>query len=135
MPRKIPNGKKQLLVLIDSKIVKELWEIIKMKYPESTYGALSLEVQDALANWIAQHKAQIHTKSMNPKTPKNHEIAKEIIDYLRSCGFELQVNLKVLRQTIAKLRGNDERTIKKWIKFLEENGFIKKLNQQVYEIL
>lgn len=129
------SEKVQLKVYVDKRIMKQLWDLIKRKYPDSTYGALSTEVQNAIVSWIEQHNTTLHTESVNPSYPKSHQYASEIIQYLKSKGYLNQVDAKALRDAIIRFRGSDPRTIKKWIKFMLDNGFIKRLNIYVYEIL
>ncbi|MEM2363649.1 MAG: hypothetical protein QXQ20_08170 [Candidatus Nezhaarchaeales archaeon] len=57
MPR-VPKGKVQLSVLISEDLYKRLWDHIKNKYSGSTYGLLSIEVQNAIAHWLAEQEAQ-----------------------------------------------------------------------------
>jgi len=123
-----------LKVYLSKDVVENLWRIIRQKY-KKPYGALSLEVEQAIVNWIKLHDTQIHTKPTNPLIPKAHQYASDIIQYLKRQGFVNQVSLRELRKAIIALRGSDYRTIRKWIRFLVENGFIKQLNYYLYEIL
>ena len=134
MPR-VPKGKKILYVYLDKNVYKQLWDLIRRKYPDSTYGALSVEVEHAIVSWIHQHNTTLHTESVNPRPAKSHQYAQEIMQYLRLQGYTQAVDSRMLRETISKIRGSDERTIRKWIKFLLENGFIKRLNPYIYEIV
>jgi len=133
------NRKVQLKVYLDKDLVDKLWVLIKKKY-ERTYGALSSEVQDALAHWIQMHEEDIcaHTnshKKINPALPRSHRDAREIIDWLRDRGFFLQVSVSTLRKAIENTRGSDERTIRKWINFLVKNGYLKWISNRTLEIL
>jgi len=133
------NNKVQLKVYIDREIERKLREIIKRKY-ERFYGALSSEVQDALAHWIQMHEEDggAHTnshKKINPSLPRSHRDAREIIDWLRDKGFFLQVSVDALRKAIENTRGSDERTIRKWTKFLVKNGYLKWISDRTLEIL
>jgi len=131
--------KVQLKVYVDSKIVEKLWDLIKKKY-ERTYGALSCEVQDALAAWIQSHEEtlELHTnthKKINPHLPRSHREAREIIEWLKDRGFFLQVSINNLKKAIENTRGSDPRTIKKWIKFLVDNGYMKWISHRILEIV
>lgn len=127
--------KAQLKVYIDKKLLEELWNHIKTAYPRSTYGALSSEVQQAIAAWLKTKHTQIHTNPMNPGTPRVHQICTQIIQTLKTQGFINQVDKRTLSTTISEIRGSDERTITKWIKILVKNGYIKILNPNLYELL
>lgn len=131
--------KVQLKVYLDKRLVDDLWDLIEKKY-KKTYGALSSEVQDALAHWISEHQEtlELHTnthKVINPSLPGSHRQARQIIDYLREQGFHLQCKDKDLQKAIINTRGSDSRTIKKWMLFLVDNGYMKWITHRTLEIL
>lgn len=129
------DEKVQIKVYIERNVRDALWDIIKQKYPESTYGALSEEVQSAIVSWINQHTATITQKRANPTVPRSHAIARGIMFSLKEKGFTTQCSYQDLRKAIEQTRGMDDRTVHKWIKFLLSNKFIKQLRTYVYEIL
>lgn len=128
------TDKVQLKVYIEKRINDALWKLIRAKY-HSTYGALSEEVQSAIVHWLNQHEATITQKRTNPSMPRAHRIAQDIIFCLKDWGFTTQCAYRDLRKAIEKTRGMDIRTVRKWIKFLVRNGYIKQLRTYVYEIL
>jgi len=132
---KIPEGKKGLFVCIDERVLDELQEYIKRTYEGSTYGALSIEVQNAIAEYLRVKHAQIRTKFLNPKTPMIHLICRDIIHKLKVLGMVNQVSSRLLAQVIGETRGADERTIRKWMSLLEKNGYIKNIGTYTWEIL
>ena len=112
-----------------------LREYIKQVYSGSIHGALSIEVQNAIAEYLRIKHAQIHTRPLNPRTPTVHRICREIVQYLKDQGFINQVSTRVLTKTVGEVRGTDKRTVWKWIKQLEENGYIKSIGTYTWEIL
>ena len=126
--------KVQLKVYVDEGIRDALRSLVKRKYP-STYGALSEEVQCALIHWIHENEATITQKLTNPTTPKSHQAAQQIMFHLKEKGFTTQCSYKDLRKSIESVRGMDIRTVRKWLKFLGRNGYIKQLRTYIYEIL
>ena len=136
---KIPEGRKGFYVIIDELVYDSLINLIKKKYT-SLHGAISAEVQDALAHWISEHEEtlELHTnthKLINPSLPRSHKDAREIIDWLKEHGFCLQCKDKDLRKAISHVRGSDPRTIKKWMLFLVDNGYMKWITHRSLEIL
>ena len=134
MPRP-PLGKKGIYVYIDGVVFKKLWEYISEIYEESTYGALSTEVQNAVVEYLRLKNAQIHTRPLNPRTPTVHRICSEIIHRLKEEGFINQVSTRVLNKVIGEVRGTDERTLRKWLMELDKNGYIKSIGTYTWEIL
>jgi len=133
------TDKVQLKVYLPKKLVENLWILIKKKYSKP-YGALSAEVQNAIAHWLNEHEEtlDLHTnthKVLNPNFPRSHLLAKQIIDTLRDKGFIDQCSIKDLKKVIINLRGFDPRTVKKWINFLVDNGYLKWLTHRTLEIL
>jgi len=55
---------------------------------------------------------------------RNHLRARAIIERLRARGFVYEVSNSFLIEAIKVERGGDPRTIKKWIDFLVENGYL-----------
>jgi len=128
------SDKIKLQVWVKKEVVEELWGIIKQKYTRP-HGALSLEVEHALVDWIRKHHAQIHTRPINPSIPRSHQIASDIVQYLKRKGYVNQASLGALKEAVIAIRGSDPRTIRKWIQFLVDNGFIKPLGTYLFEIL
>lgn len=125
-----------IYVRIEKEIRDKLYALIHSKYPESSYGALSLEVQEAINNWILGHEhTTLHTKPLNPSLPRVHLNCQEIMGLVRETGHQTQVSFTTLRKIIINLRGNDSRTIEKWIKTLLQEGYLKRLNYNVFEIV
>lgn len=104
-------------------------------YEGSTYGALSVEVQNAIAEYLKIKHAQIHTKYLNPRTPVVHRVCQEIIHKLKEEGLINQVSSRVLAHAIGETRGTDKRTIRKWMRELEKNGYLKSIGTYTWEIL
>jgi len=137
----LPKGKAYLCVLIDEKVVRDLRKLVKMKY-NTMHGGLSWEVEQALRNWLAAHTQSTHVSAMrvNPQ-PKTLLVWEQVKAYLRRrfgyAGFMtgVQIVSDHLIQAIAAVRGDDERTIKKWIKKFQEGKLIKQISFKVYEVI
>jgi len=127
--------KRRLVARIDEEIWFKLQEYIKQAYSGSVYGALSIEVQNALAEYLRVKHAQIHTKPLNPTIPKIHQACACMVQKLKDEGFINQVSRQVLSGVIAEVRGADERTVTKWTKILVKNGYLKIIGTYTYEIL
>lgn len=130
-----PSGKKGVYVYLDDAVYVNLWQYIKQMYKKSTYGALSAEVQNAVVEYLRIKHAQIHTRPLNPKTPTVHKICREIVQSLKDEGFINQVSSRVLTKVIGEIRGTDKRTVRKWIRQLKVNGYIKSVGTYTWEIL
>jgi len=132
-------GKKRLHVYLDPDIHDKLVNLIRKKF-HKLHGALSMEVQDALAHWISEHEESLdfHTNShklINPMLPRDHIRARGIIDELKGKGFTLQCSRKDLWRAIENVRGSDERTLIKWTKFLIDHGYMKWISHRILEIV
>ena len=127
--------KRGLFVRIDERVLDGLQEYIKEVYEGSSYGALSIEVQNAIAEYLRLKHTQIHTKYLNPKTPVVHRVCRQIIHRLKEAGLINQVSSRVLTKVIGEVRGTDKRTTRKWMKQLEKNGYIKSIGTYTWEIL
>jgi len=138
MPR-LPKDKVGFYVYLNRAVMDEFLNMIKAKY-DKTWGALSIEVQEAIVSRISEYKSTVdaHTKTthkINPPIPKSHLQAREIIDELQRMGYILQCSRKELRKAIEATRGTDLRTINKWMRFLVEHGYLKMMNPNIFEIL
>jgi len=136
---KVPEGKVGVYVYLDAEIHQKLMELIRKKFTK-LHGALSAEVNDALAHWILEHQEtlDLHTnthKPINPSLSKSHLYARQIIGWLKDHGFFLQCSIKDLTRAISYVRGSDPRTIKKWTEFLTSNGYMKWITHRSLEIL
>ncbi len=132
---KIPKGKKRLEVLIDEETYNKLMELIKIKY-QRTHGALSIEVNDALAHWLLEQSAVAHTKAhTNPGLPRLQQNLDMIIRKLKELGFFLQFTLSDWIKACSLTVGSDKRTWRKYLNYAIMFGRIKYLAGQVYEII
>ncbi len=136
---KVPPGKKRLGVYIDIDLYDKLVNLISKKFSK-LHGALSMEVQDALAHWISEHNESLdfHTNShklVNPMLPRDHIRAREIINDLKNKGFLLQCPRKDLWRSIENVRGSDMRTKIKWTKFVVDHGYMKWISHRILEIV
>ena len=130
-----PRGKHGIYAYIDLNVYNDLWEYIKEVYPDSTYGAFSTEIQNAIVEYLNIKHAQIHTIALNPRTPTVHKICREIVQAIKDQGFINQVSSRALSKIIAEIRGSDRRTIRKWIEQLNINGYIKHMGTYTWEVL
>ena len=136
---KIPEGKRGMFVYIDINVHDQLRNLIKKKFTKF-HGALSMEVQDAIAHWISEHEESLdfHTNShklVNPMFPRDHIRAREIVSDLKNKGFTLQCSRKDLWRAIENVRGSDKRTLIKWTKFVVDHGYLKWISHRILEIV
>ena len=136
---KVPPGKKRLGVYIDVDVYDKLVNLIGKKFSK-LHGALSMEVQDALAHWISEHDESLDLytnthKLVNPMFPRDHIRSREIMSDLKNKGFTLQCSRKDLWRAIGNVRGSDKRTLIKWTKFLVDNGYMKWITHRILEIV
>ena len=104
------------------------------------HGALSYEVQDALAHWVSEHEESLDFntnshKLVNPMLPRDHISARNIMSVLKDRGFTLQCSRKDLWRAIENVRGSDKRTKAKWTKFVVDNGYMKWISHRILEIV
>jgi hypothetical protein len=149
------NKKSALYVRISPEIDYKLRELIFKKYSKYEKGLLSHEVEEALKNWILLH-LQTHTQTQNLKlgvpnainptlentinpSLKVHKVWEQVRDYLlKNYYTELKPSQQIsephLRQAIKAVRGSDPRTVRKWMKLLEEFKLIKHIVGAIWEI-
>ena len=111
---------------------EKLWDYIKAKYPKSTYGALSLEVEEAVKDMLSISK---HTQTQTSVVLSPLETCGFIVDVLRANGIEKEVSLAMLKGVIHKVRGTDPRTVKKWIGLLCDHNYLKRKTYNIFEVL
>jgi len=132
---KVPEGKGMLQVYVDSVLKAKLWHFIREKYPKSTFGALSFEVEKALEHYLEAF--DLHTnahKYENPALPRSHKNAQKIICDLRNRGITKECTVDEVYKSISNVRGSDPRTQKTWLKFLTNHGYLKWRSNRVLEI-
>ena len=97
----------------------------------------------ALRHWIALHtnaQTDLDTKPMPNPTPKVQLVFAQIKEYLLSNHyFQLVPGQQVPRlhliKAIENVRGNDKRTVQKWLKSFHRNGLIKPVTSATWEIM
>lgn len=125
------------LVYIDKKIAQKFRILVIQKHGK-VKGALSQEVNDALANWIGAHTnvANMQSNEINPNF-KVYRIFQQVKEYLLEHYIiknSRQISDSLLRRAIAVVRGNDERTVRKWLKEFKKAGLIKPIAPGIWEI-
>jgi len=128
--KKIPEGKRELSVLISEKTYRMVAELAPKIYGKYR-GALSEAVEEALQDWIAAHTAA-HIKT-NPPPTIRERYNKVVAEIRKQYGFiPLKVPKKVMEQAIMKaFNVVDPRTIVKWLHTFYYMGFIKPLGVKV----
>lgn len=131
-----PVGKVKVGVYISSSLWREFRELVILKY-DCFHGSLSLEVEEALRNWLNLHtQKHVEVEPVNP-TPKAKRVWEQVKDYIRmKQGFiGRQITLELLREAISAIRGSDPRTISKWLREFERYHLIRHVAGHVWEIL
>jgi len=133
----LPKGKKGLYVYIDEELYKKLIEHIKSFYPgKSTYGLISIEVQQAIVHWLNEKQASTHThKQINPGIPKAQRNLDLIFQWLKARGYINQFSLSDWNLACANTVGSDPRTINKYLNLALKIGRAKHIIGNVYEIV
>jgi hypothetical protein len=143
--------KRPLHIWLSPEIDNKLRELIAKKYSRYEKGLLSHEIEEALKNWVLLHTQAQNLKLGVPndiKPPLNniinpslkvHRVWEQVRDYLlKNYYAELKPSQQILdvhlRQAIKAVRGSDPRTVKKWMKLLEEFKLIKHIVGAIWEI-
>jgi len=141
------NRKVQFNVRLDEKLIKRFKELIAAKYKAFQHGLVSYETEQAIRHWLALHTHahdDIAYKSNSFKTPnpppRVAEVWNMVKQYLLDNYYlELkpgqQINLAHLIQAIAAVRGNDKRTIRKWLETFHRFHLVKPISGQAWEVL
>ena len=66
--------------------------------------------------------------------PRTHKYCREIIGWLKNRypGYERFTVIQI-REAIMNVRGSDERTLRKWLRNLVRLGYLKPVNNRVFE--
>jgi hypothetical protein len=131
--------KKLLCVRIDAELDRRLRECIVSSYGSYKGGLLSFEVAQALQMYLATKRQQgTLVQVKNNPIPKVHVLKERVKAWLKEMrGYEIvyQVNKKHLIEAISALRGNDQRTILKWLKEFDRYKVIKWISPQLVEFV
>jgi len=99
------------------------------------YIYLDEEVYSLLLNFIKTVEIRTNAlKSVDPSLPRSHKTAQRIIDLLRERGYYKQVSIEEIYRAIEDIRGSDQRTKKKWLKFMVDHGYLKWRTHRILEI-
>jgi hypothetical protein len=140
---KLPKDKEMICVYIDKSLAAKLRDLVKMKY-EKFSGGLSKEVEDALRSWLAAHTSstQILASKANPQ-PRTARVWGDVRAYLTRkyskyypavlSGMTIPEGYIV--EAICALRGDDDRTVKKWLGKFEKYHLIKRIGPAAYEVV
>lgn len=120
-------------------IDKELWENFKelaLKKYGKFHGSLTAEVEMALRSWLNAHtKAhKLDVKNTVNPIPKVFVVYDKVKSYLKKEGIIYQTHVSKLYEAISVVRGNDKRTVRKWMEEFVKWGLIKEISSQIYEL-
>jgi hypothetical protein len=131
--------KRNVLVRIDESLLDRLWQYIKKTYPQSTYGALSLEVQKAIEHWLsgkgeAPDTAQTPPDRAGTHTPPSQLSTKimgeipvlkaEVLKYAKKGSQIPKSHLgNIIRQAVGIV---DHRAVNNRIEALVSIGFLRR---------
>ncbi len=132
---KISNLDVPIFVRLDEKTAVEL-----KKYISHNHIPMSFVINEAVKLYMGSHSYEPHTHKKGVyKGPISLGLY-NIIEEMKNRGYEKTIPLDVLEDIIRKVRGNDPRTVKNWIKSLKDIQFLKlkmhlRWNQEIYWIL
>lgn len=137
---KLPDGKSSLTVLLRQETLTNFRKFISQKYGKYKGGLLSLETELAIQSYLSEHKLDTNTYTTSVPNPlPNYQIVKEQVrEYLKTrFGYTqtFQINKNHLIQAIGAVRGQDNRTMRKWMKIFENNGVLKFLGTNQVELI
>jgi hypothetical protein len=159
---KIPKDKAALHVLINKEILKKFKELVRMKH-DNLRGTLSYEVEQALAHWLLEH-ARANSQATTPTTPAIQTIPPSQVSGLQLEARRLnpparyfkvwldvkryleermlydftkyrQVHIDDLKVAIGAVRGDERRTLNRWLETFEKYGVLKKISPKFYEVV
>jgi hypothetical protein len=123
----IENRKKDKVlfgIYITKKTYEKLCKFIQKKHKKNKkYGLITVEVENAIINWINQQNI-IKDNSVPPRIQRSYHSVKEILTDNYNCHF--YATKKQLINAIKTVKGSDKRTIKKWIELFERHKQIKR---------
>jgi len=138
----LPRGKVGIYVCIDEKLYREFRDLVRQKH-DKFRGALSYEVEEAIRHWVLLHTQNTHKTEMgkfNPE-PKVNRVFRQVKEYMiRRFGYIYlgsgsQFPRRHIVEAIAAVRGDDERTINKWMKRFIDAKLIKHIAGEVWEVI
>ena len=121
---------------------RELWAKFKRLALEkhgNFHGGLTAEVEEALRNWLSAHTKDTQNfeikNRVNPQ-PRVFSVYKNVKEYLKRQGIEYQCTLEKLVEAISFTRGNDRRTVRKWLNEFVKYKCVKEISTgRIYELL
>ena len=160
MPR-LPRDKVLMQVYVNKELLKKFRELVKIKH-DKFHGALSYEVEQALAHWLLEH-ARANSQATTPTTPiqtippsqvsglqlearrlnppaRYFKVWLDVKEYLQErllydftkCR---QVHIDDLKVAIGAVRGDERRTLNRWLETFEKYGILKKISPKFYEVV
>ena len=128
-------GKVQLNVYIDEDLRKRFYEFVRTKY-ERFHGAVSTEVQSAIAHWILQEGLAAHTNTrINPGMPRVQLKIEKVLQWLRDQGYINQFSVPDWEKAVINTVGGDARTVSKYLHLAKRIGKVKFYAGNVWEIV
>ncbi len=134
----------QFNVYIPRNVLEKFRNMIAMKHQSFRRGLLSTEVKEALLSWIALNNTHAQGTHEEPKyqmvnpIPTIRKLKMDICNYLTEVKQYQEVPQfipdKFLIEGISSLKGTDNRTVKKYVKLLQQYGCIKQVGVHQWEI-
>jgi hypothetical protein len=141
----IEEERESLNVKIRKSLSEDLRELVVQKHPQYRRGGLTFEVESALAQYIASYRMQQQSTNNSLQAAKSNpsfkvfKLKDDIYKYLIDSGIYANVHQflsdRQLFQAIGDIKGMDNRTIKKWTKFLMDFGCIKRSGMHQFEFV
>jgi hypothetical protein len=135
-------GKRSIHIWISSEVDESLRKLIVKKYGRYEKGLLSREVEEALTNWILQHRGEreiSEVKTLNPPS-KVYRVWRDVKDYLLKKYYQdlsptQTITEKHLVEAIKAVRGSDPKTVRKHLNDFQEFKLIKHIAGAIWEVL
>jgi hypothetical protein len=150
---KLPKDKVLLQAYVSKDLLKKFRELVVMKH-DKFHGSFSYEVEQALAHWLLEHARaqspattppsqvnglQLEVRKLNPPIRylrvwlevKKYLEEKMLYDFTKY----RQVHIDDLKMAIGAVRGDEARTLRRWLGSFEKYGILKRISPKFYEVV
>ncbi|MEM1644086.1 MAG: hypothetical protein QW088_07445 [Desulfurococcaceae archaeon] len=108
---KVPEGKIGVYIYLDKEIYMKLWDYIKETYPGSVYGALSREIQRAVAHWLGLEGGESGTHTHSSRASSNACGVKAVQTQVSQANSSSSRTMRNLREIVRRILSESTKEI------------------------
>ena len=135
--------KRRIFIYVDAEVLEAFKRVLLKKHGK-VWRVMGEEITSLMREWLQRNGEGVHTQNAHVSctfsSSRTGRVWEDVKNYLRQrYGYSLffpgqKIPRKHIVSAISEVRGNDSRTVRKWVKRFIEEGVLRWNGGEVFEV-